>query len=58
MKKTSIFDFVFILLAVMFLILMNKFGNENTLNTFLLIPLLIAYYMGRYVTVLSAKKKS
>ena len=48
-KKKILFDLIFIVAAALFLIVLNKFGLMAKYIGFLLIPLLIAYYLGQLV---------
>jgi len=58
MKKTSLFDIVFIIVLGIFLVVLSESGNIAVPTKFLFVPLLSAYYIGRYITALSSKKKA
>jgi hypothetical protein len=57
MKKTLVFDIAFIILLGIFLTFLCESGRLAIPTKFLFIPLLAAYYIGRYVTVVAYKKK-
>lgn len=57
MGKTVIFDIVFMVLLAIVLILIHEFGISEIPIKFLYIPLLVTYFIGRYLTLLAIKKK-
>lgn len=58
LKKGRIFDLIFIVLAAIILMIINNFCITDNLFKYSLIAVLIAYYAGRYVTVISLKNKT
>jgi len=58
MKKTVIFDVVFIILLGIMLCSLILLHKSDISMQYMFIPLLATYYIGRYVTVLAYKKKS
>jgi hypothetical protein len=57
MKKTVIFDVVFIILLATMLGFFILSGKSEMPMQFMFIPLLATYCIGRYVSVLSYKRK-
>jgi hypothetical protein len=57
MKKTSIFDILFIISLTIALCLLNELGRKEIPIQFLFIPFLGVYYTGKYLSALSYKKK-
>jgi hypothetical protein len=58
MKKSVIFDVVFIILLAIMLGSLILLGKADTSMQYMFIPLLATYYIGWYVTVLTNKKKA
>lgn len=48
-KKKLVFDFIFIVIATIILIVLNGYGLLEKYRGFALIPILIAYFLGQFV---------
>lgn len=55
-NKRIFFDFIFIIFTGVVLVVLNEIGLSETPIYFLLIPLLVAYYIGRFVERKAVKK--
>ena len=47
--KKTIFDVIFIVVTAVILIVLNKYGTIEKHMGYLLIPFLIAYFLGKFV---------
>ncbi len=47
--KKIIFDLIFIVISTMILIIINQYGLLEKHLSFAFIPILIAYYLGRFI---------
>jgi|LSQX01.1.fsa_nt_gb hypothetical protein len=49
--KNNIFDLIFITVAAVFILIINHYNLAEQYLTFSLIPLMGAYYVGKYVGI-------
>ncbi len=58
MKKTVVYDIVFIIVLAIILVIINEFDTEKQLFKFRYVGFLIIYFIGRYVTKMKFKAES
>ncbi len=49
MRRKGVFDILFITVSALFLLVINYYKLAETYLTFSLIPLMTAYYLGKYI---------
>ena len=55
MKKTMIFDIIFIIALAIILVIVNEFDTEKQLFKFRYVGFLVVYFIGRYISKLIYK---
>jgi hypothetical protein len=58
MKKSTVYDMVFLVVSALIIILIHQFGWSEVLSNYSVVVVLIAYFSGKYVRGVELKKKS
>jgi len=58
MKKSTIYDMIFVVVSALIIILIHQFGWSEILSTYSVVFVLIAYFCGKYIRGIELKKKS
>jgi hypothetical protein len=58
MKKSTVYDMIFLVAAALIIILIHQFGWSEILSNYSVVVVLIAYFCGKYVRGVELKKKS